>query len=466
MNVLHVAAEQDGTLEILKQMIESNKFDFKFPDKKKGNTALHYSFQKGILSNAKYLLSLDTYKETWLNSEGHSPLYFAVTNAHYEFIKDIVKDCDENMLLSCIQDFDPNRPFFPRDVESVTVPLVFYLLCKNYEDKIRELLQNLLLKQCIHPDIKEVKDSYGNSILHYLTMCPFHKQLIEIFNHVSKKIDVNVANKGSATPLHYACSRSSSWMLFYLFKDSKNNAIKSLNMKSSIGLPGHIISSGSDVNRFLLAHGAKSTFGLKSVVCNKTNKPMPFGIIVLGNSMVGKTTLIRTLKMMITNNRQLEVKNVPTTGIVTEEFIYYKNGHRFIFFDFAGQVEFETSHSRLLRDLLSSAHGKKDQFAFLLLVKGTDTIEDNKSQIKRWISFLKSHVRINSTTVHVVLICTHDDKFNSDEEQEQRKNNLTDYFKNCAADPLVKHEHPIFMNGTKADTSPVSQVINHVWFWS
>ena len=125
-------------------------------------------------------------------------------------------------------------------------------------------------------------------------------------------------------------------------------------------------------------------------------------------------------------------------------------------------MEFETVHSVHLRDLLSSAHGTKNHFIFLLLVKGTDTLEDNKRQIEKWLSFVQGHVRINSTTVHVVLICTHDDQFKSDKEQEERKYDLTEYFKTCFADPLVKYEHPIFMNGTKADTSPVSQVMGYL----
>ena len=187
---------------------------------------------------------------------------------------------------------------------------------------------------------------------------------------------------------------------------------------------------------------------------------LSIGIIALGNSAVGKTTLIRTLKMMITDDRQYTAVTEPTTGIAKEEFISFKNKHRYIFYDFAGQVEFETIHSVHLQNLLTS--GDKNQFTFLLLVKGTATLEENIKQIDKWLSFIRGHVRINSTTVHVVLICTHDDKFNSDEDQQQRKHALTEYFKICGADPLLKHDYLIFVNGTKADTSPVAQVMNYL----
>ena len=123
-------------------------------------------------------------------------------------------------------------------------------------------------------------------------------------------------------------------------------------------------------------------------------------------------------------------------------------------------MEFKAVHSVHLQNLLTS--GDKNQFTFLLLVKGTDTLEQNKKQIDKWISFVRGHVRINSTTTHVVLICTHDDKFDNDEDQQQRKNALTEYFKICGADPLLKRDYLIFVNGTKADTSPVAQVMNYL----
>ena len=465
-NVLHVVAEQDGTLEVLEHMITTRMFDYKYPGKK-GNTALHYAFQNGVLSNAKYLLSLDSYKDTWLNEHGQSPLYLAVKGEHYEFIKAIVKECDTTQLMSCFRDFQPSVQYFTISEEHVTIPLILVLLSEssNYcNDLVIKLVHYFLLEQCLHPDLEEVEDTFGNSILHYLSMCPCHDKLIEIFDHVSKIIDVNVVNKGSSSPLHYACQSSRSWMVFYLLQDSKNSAVKSLNVNSSIGRPCSIVHNKGnlDLQQYLAAQGATNVVGLKSEVSSQRNKSMAIGILVLGNSTVGKTTLIQTLKMMITDDRQVHTVSQPTTGIVKEEFVYYKNKHRYIFYDFAGQVEFETVHSVHLRDLLSSAHGSKNHFIFLLLVKGTDTLEDNKRQIEKWISFVQGHVRINSTTVHVVLICTHDDQFKSDREQKDRKYYLTEYFKTCFADPLVKFEHPIFLNGTKADTSPVSQVMGYL----
>ena len=464
-NALHAAAGQEGALKILKYMIESKKFTSNFQGSC-GNTALHFAFQKGVTSNAKYLLSLSDCKGTWLNNKGHSPLYLATKERQFEFIESVVMKCDTDMLLSCCTIDNVNSRLFDiyTTTENVGLPFIFYLFYKLVQDPSNsnpssiENLIDLLMDKNIHSDIKKMKDSYGNTILHYACMCNYSVAIAKVFDTMCKEMDVNCLNKGFFSPLYYACRNRQDWMMTRLFQDGKNNAIKSLQDVES--LLGTICCNGQGKQRYLIAQGAANVFNLPSIVGVGIRDSLSIGILVLGNSAVGKTTLIRTLKMMITDDREYRAVTEPTTGITKEEFISFKNKHRYIFYDFAGQVEFETIHSVHLQNLLTS--GDKNQFTFLLLVKGTDKIQENQKQIDKWISFVRGHVRINSTTVHVVLICTHDDKFDNDEDQQQRKTALTEYFKICGADPLLKHDYPIFLNGTKADTSPVAQVMSYL----
>ena len=453
-NALHVAAGQEGSLKTLQYMIESKKFTSNFQGSS-GNTALHFAFQKGVTSNAEFLLKCKT---TWLNSKHQSPLYFATNERHFEFIESIVKKCDTYMFMSCTINYIGRY----KTTEKVKLPFIFYLFQKLLEDHSNfhqcENIIDMLMDLNIHPDIKEMKDPCGNTILHYACMCNYSETIAKLFDTMCKEMDVNCLNKEFFSPLYYACRNRQDWMMFRLFQDSKNNAIKSLqDMESSLGT---ICCNSQGKQRYLIAQGVANVFNLPSVVGVVIKDSLSIGILVLGNSAVGKTTLIRTLKMMITDDREYRAVTEPTTGIIKEEFISFKNKHRYIFYDFAGQVEFETVHSVHLQNLFTS--GDKNQFTFLLLVNGTDTIEQNKKQIDKWISFVRGHVRINSTTVHVVLICTHDDKFDNHEDQKQRKIALTEYFKMCGADPLLKHDYPIFVNGTKADTSPVAQVMNYL----
>ena len=463
-NALHAVAGQEGALKTLQYMIESKKFTSNFQGSS-GNTALHFAFQKGVASNAEYLLSLNNCRKTWLNNKGQSPLYLATNERHFEFIESVVKKCDTDMLLSCCTINNINSRLFDisATTENLGLPFIFYLFYKLVEDHCNsnhsiENLIDLMMDKNIHPDIKEMKDSYGNTILHYACMCNYSETIAKVFDTMCKEMDVNCLNKGFFSPLYYACRNRQDWMMSRLFQDGENNAIKSLqDVEGSLGT---ICCTGQGKQRYLIAQGAANVFNLPSVVGVDIRDSLSIGILVLGNSAVGKTTLIRTLKMMITDDREYRAVTEPTTGITKEEFISFKNKHRYIFYDFAGQVEFETIHSVHLQNLLTS--GDKNHFTFLLLVKGTDMLEQNKKQIDKWISFVRGHVRINSTTVHVVLICTHDDKFDNDKDQQQRKTALTEYFKICGADPLLKHDYPIFINGTKADTSPVAQVMSYL----
>ena len=463
-NALHVLAGQKGALETLQYMIESKKFTSNFQGTS-GNTALHFAFQNGVTSNAEYLLSLNDCRKTWLNNKGQSPLYLATNVWNFEFIKSIAMKCDKGMLLSCCTIDNINSGIFGiyTAIENVELPYIFYLLYNlvaGYPGIPGATIENLidfLMDKKVHPDVEEMKDFFDNTILHYACMCNYSETIAKLFDAACKKMDVNCFNKVFLSPLHYACANSQDWMMFRLFQDSENNATKSLHKERSLG---SVCCNSQGKQRYLIAQGAANVFNFPSVVGIGKRDSLSIGIIVLGNSAVGKTTLIRTLKMMITDDRQPVTVTEPTTGITKEEYISFKNKHRYIFYDFAGQVEFETIHSVHLQNLLTS--GNKNQFTFLLLVKGTDTIQENQKQIDKWISFVRGHVRINSTTVHVVLICTHDDKFKSDKEQQQRKNALTEYFKICGADPLLKHEYPIFVNGTKADTSPVAQVMSYL----
>ena len=425
-NVLHVIAAQEGTLNILKQMVDSGRHDLYYVDRR-GNTALHFAFQKGIVENAKYLLQIAYKDECWFNKEGKSPLSLAVDEEKYEFVKSIVKNCQENMLLNCCKIIKPNSKYFPQAVHYVQMPLIFYLfylISANGPDDKSRLSSAQLKKYCsivdliidlvgntgIDPIHSELRDSQENTILHYISMCNYNEKLDKIADLALNFVDISCINKSSSAPLHYACSSPQHWMIWKLFEHKKGNAFKSLSINSFAGTP-FAVSNNDQYNQqnllyYLVAQGAKDEYTVLRSYCNSVEgKQFSIGIFVLGNSSVGKTTLIDTLRMMITDNRVSQVIKQPTTGLKRDEYIYYKNNHRYIFYDFAGQVEFETSHSVHLESLMSS-NNRKHPFVFLLLVKGTDSLESNKKQINRWISFVRGHVRMSATTVHILLVCS------------------------------------------------------------
>ncbi len=333
-------------------------------------------------------------------------------------------------------------------------------------DSYNDLIVSLALCEKIGDELMKLTDSHENTILHYLAMLNYDEFYTQILEKAFRIVDINSLNESLCSPLHYACSQHTDWMIYNIFQ--QESGFKCLNKKSKHGTPFHMCTDvyhGDKVLQFLAAHGAKiEGNNLRSAIRQEDNftPDSSVGIIVLGDSTAGKTTLIDTLRMMVTNNRQKFIcERKPTTGVVMSEYTYYKNAHCYRFYDYGGQVEFEATHSVHLENLLTlNADSSKNPFVFLLLVKGTDSHSQNKDQIMRWLNFVRGHVRVNTTSVHLILICSHEDKFESKDSRQVRRKALKKFLDDHDTSPLDRHEHPYLLNCTKPDTPGMCQLMS------
>ncbi len=510
--ILHVLAGRHNTKHIIELLVSSKKCNHNSKNKK-GNMALHFAFREGIKKNALYLLSLPFDKTLWYNNDGQSPLLLAIDNYHFSFIAKVFRKCNLEMLAMCTKKGLPQH--FQKEANLEVPLLMFLLLCKNnregrryystkvekdyayyevgdYElsnsksgdssdsdDKINDvwfphsttesltiddLIMLLANDDKLNYSLFQQLDSDRTTVLHYIAMCNYEKLYMQIFQKAIKIVDINSMNKNFCTPLHFACLYKQEWMIFEIFKQV--DGFKCLNNRSKIGTPFFLCHAmpESVIPQFLAAHGAKveGTI-LKSYVRHESSftPDSSVNIIVLGDSTAGKTTLIDTLRMMLTNNRMtLSSEGKPTTGLVMSEYIYYKNAHCYRFYDFGGQVEFEASHSVHLENLLAlNADSLKNQFVFLLLVKGTDSLNQNKEQIIRWLNFVRGHVRVNTISIHLILVCSHDDKFDGSESRLSKRKALQAFLDNHDTSPLDRHEYPYLLNCTKPDTTGMCQLL-------
>lgn len=488
-NILHVVAKYENGVSIIKYLIERKICDHRVKQIDTGNTALHIACSNKCFDNVAFLLTLDYDGNSWYNQKNESPPYRAFISKS-SFLKEVVMLFEEEQLHRCLKTKLTNSDAAYLTIE---MPLIHCLLHRqngsyyheSEEAHWKDVLDIINKVIQLYPSFITSSDSHGNTILHYLASCP-NVLNIPAFDRLVNdaiKSNINLSNASLSTPLHSACSHHTDWIIMKIL-DQHHNGYQALNQQNASGLtPAELYDSSYSKPGlyYLIAHGAKYNYNITSSLCTtrglKSSAPS-IGIIVVGNSSVGKTTLIKTLEKMITNekkaskvpskscdtNEDIVVIPKPTTGIETCEFKNFKNGNSYKFYDFAGQIEFETVHSTMLENLLllAAQSPTSPPFVFFLLVKGTDPFGSNKQQIDRWFSFARRHVKVNVSSVHIVIICSHEDCFKSDTLRQEREQQLRKYVNNFDTSPLVKHEVPIFLNGLKPDTAPLNKLLDYL----
>ena len=498
-SVLHIAAGKDIALKVVKKLVDGNICDLAAKNLHTGNTALHVAFSKGALKNAEYLFDKQACEEdSWYNDDKESPLCLAVRNKHYEFLKAILNLKQPELswfLQNCIT---VRRPFDNvLKEEYISMPLPHYLIYSVIEahkydpratlferrphykgergdelnscELVSKFLGFLLDHDSLFGDLHTLRDSHGCGLLHYLVLCKCE--------HLEKNEDkilvnnlCNIPDKYKQTPLHLACLMANERMIYNMLQLESMCLL--LSDKNEFGeTPSNLYNKSSTAcTNFLLACGAEMEFKEESrhyAYSTKDTKTSNIGVIVVGNSAVGKTTLLHSLKKMLTDNRTLKHEKNPTTGIVTNEIKSFKNdSNSYTFYDFAGQIEFETSHSVRLENILSSASESStpSPFVFFLVVKGSDSLSENKLQIMKWFSFVRSHVKVNNKNIHVALVCSHNDLFQDDAQRKERKDTLKVHLKLLHETPVKIniHETPVLLNCKKTDTAPLNKLLRYL----
>ena len=484
-NLLHVIAVQEGTtMNILRFLIENGICDHQSTHERSGETTLHMTCHAGLLDNSVYLIKLEyDIDSCWINKRGESPLLSAFLNQKYDVLKACVPSCTQKMLMNCGKfntNPDSTGTLYSNTLKEFRFPLAHYLLFRlkhtphsiNGHQSLTEL-QKFVFDLVIHFLIDEPFSSldkhidvYGNTVLHFLARCDYLKfdRFDEFVKKTIKEVGVNCLSDNSATPLHCACSMHQDWMIMTIL-NAPNGSLY-VNNTNALKQPGDYFSSYyNSTLHYLLTLGSKNKFDIGHFRSHDKPELSSIRIITLGNSSVGKSTLIESLRRMITKERNQFYPVDPTTGLVRSEFLYHGNSNKQIcFYDFAGQVEFETSHSIYLENLLSAAGEQSFHvpFVFMLIVKATETIENNKLQIDRWTAFIRSHIKHDIKSFYFILVCTHEDLLDEGNKSTY-KMQLELYLGSKYSPPFVNsHESIFLLNGLKTDTVPVNKLSNYL----
>ena len=142
-------------------------------------------------------------------------------------------------------------------------------------------------------------------------------------------------------------------------------------------------------------------------------------IFVIGNPGAGKSTLVETLKRegwLDTLRRVTESSVPPHTAGIVPSMHTSKHYGRVLFYDFAGDPEYYSSHAAILENLVSLRSGDN---IFVIVVDLRKGFDKSRLAVCYWFSFIQ-HQKFGVRKPSLILIGSHLDQISSSRIEEGR----------------------------------------------
>ena len=160
-------------------------------------------------------------------------------------------------------------------------------------------------------------------------------------------------------------------------------------------------------------------------------------VFVVGNPGAGKSSFVETMKKegFFESFVKVSELSVPlhTTGIVPSIYISKHYG-RVMFYDFAGDPEYYSSHAAILENIASSNKGDN---IFSIVVDLREDITKIRNNLHYWFSFIQYQ---KSDTNNIIFIGSHSDVMVK-EDIEEREKEFECFFENAYG---ASHEKEVF----------------------
>ena len=427
---LHCACSSSA-LDIVQFLIQEQYCDPAETDLE-GNTALHCACKNGKVAVAEYLITTGKSDLTKQNANGHPPLFCASAHRNGELVKHLVSRRCVNLCGSDHTVKTKNKTYIPLlhfayckctwyDEEDIYgyemythgTELLMYgrrhghgLMPRDWSvhyTSNRELVKFLITSS--YCDINQ-QDSQGNTLLHLICKHSDMEMLLLLMN--TDDCDLNCANSHGTTPLHIACS---DWSVV---KELLNSEKINVSPRDKNGKTPIQLTHNYDIIRLLIGHGAnpKDVYEHYGQILEWYKESQPLHslmkVFVLGNSEAGKSTLVESLKTEVLDPTSIVANvQVPTAGVVKVECNSKVFGE-VLFHDFAGQSEFESSHSAFLESSLSPSSSTSPPI-FFLVVHLNNICQKIVQHLQYWLSFIKNYCGSTEVKPHAIIIGSHAD---------------------------------------------------------
>ena len=455
---LHLAASS-GHLDVVRVFVSDSKADVN-ACAQSGETPLHLASYRGHLDVVRVLVSEFSANANACTSNGDTPLHLAASSGHLDVVRVFVSEfkADVNVQNNGGDTSFDLAVFNTNSCEEVAVALMnefhcdtkwgsLYIImaCKrNWVNLVRALVQKhgtgilkytaggtTLLRDIVRYSryelavmlVKEfgtsVRDLEGQSLLHIACQGGNFSLIRLISKHFPST--VWMVDDNGDTPLHVCAHHCQTGCVKALLefdppvmvrnnlgqtpKDVAEKYVDSLwNAESCKYIDAYIKQNKDKIHSHyeLVQKHAKKKYSLPEPISRA---------FVLGNPGAGKSSLVEALKREGFFDSLWRVSSVPlhTAGIVPSIHTSKHYG-RVLFYDFAGDAEYYSSHAAILENLASSRKGDN---VFLLVIDMREEMAEIKKVFHYWLLFIQ-HQQFHEQKPRLIVVGSHLDLLTED----------------------------------------------------
>ena len=379
---LHYAC-REGQWDIVRMLIAEFKADVNCPDSREW-TPLHYACSKGHLDMVRMLIAEFKANVNCTDSSGWTPLHYACSKGKLEMTRMLIAEFHSDITCNNIESSTPLQIAVTFDQERVALALIREFGCStSVKDNLgRSVLHcacirgNASLVRALCEDISPlVVDDDGNTPLHLSSLLKGDSDCVQVL--LQSNAPVLVRNKSGKTPIDIATGEAKALLDEYM-KSNQDNLYRHYDALQECAKKRY--SSAEHITR----------------------------VFVIGNPGAGKSSLVQTLKKegFFKSLWRVTKDSVPlhTAGIIPSVHTSKHYG-RALFYDFAGDPEYYSSHAAILENIASSSKG--DNIFIIVIDLSKDHVRI-KDILGYWFSFVQ-YQKFNTRKPFLIAIGSHYD---------------------------------------------------------
>ena len=383
---LHYAAG-GGHLDVVRVLASEFKADVNARDGD-GDTPLHRAAGRGHLDVVRVLASEFKADVNARDGDGDTPLHRAAGRGHLDVVRVLASEFKADVNA---RDGDGNTPLHVAAMnrrEDVVVALIAEFGCD------------------VH-----AKGHMGRSLLHS-ACASYNCRLVSL---VSKHISPLVLDDNGDTPLHICARLGSSDCVKALLELDPPVLLRNNSGKTPKDVAKY--ESYKCIDDYMRENKGK-IYSHYEVILKHAKKKYSLAepitrAFAIGKPGAGKSSLVEALKRegFVDSFKRVSESSVPlhTAGIIPS-IHSSKHYGRVLFYDFAGDAEYYSSHAAILENLASSRKGDN---VFILVIDMREEMAEIKIIFNYWLSFIQ-HQQFCGQKPHLIVVGSHLDLLTGD----------------------------------------------------